>query len=253
MKFPQNGFKNYWFDSSGTSSIIMNYLKIKDSFNILNYQNRIIRKTIKELSAKFEITNIPYEILLYQTGFLTIRKESNQTVRLVFPNTEIEDSVLDFYFIANNIRLSEKVQHNIDELAENIDQKNLINIINIFNNILNECAPILSNIFQDERAVRDIIYAALPQEISLQKIKERETVQGFSDLEILTKKTHMIIEFKRTRSNRNADATLREAIEQLKSKKYGIGAFTNLKIYRVAMVISSEAKMILSNFSKEIM
>ena len=62
----------------------------------------------------------------------------------------------------------------------------------------------------------------------------------------------MVIEFKRTTPNRDAQTSLNEAIEQIKNKDYGKGAFQNLKLYRVAMVISTEKKSILPNFCKEI-
>ena len=84
-------------------------------------------------------------------------------------------------------------------------------------------------------------------------MKERETVKGRSDLEILTRKTHMVIEFKRTNSKRNETTSLQEAIEQLQSKEYGIGAFQQLELYRVAMVISTEKKAILYDFCREIL
>ena len=111
----------------------------------------------------------------------------------------------------------------------------------------------MSNIFDDERSVRDVLYAALPQKISLQKIKERETVQGHSDLELITPKTHMVIEFKRTTPNRAASQSLKEALTQLKKKNYGLGAFFDHTPYRVAMVISTEEKKILYNFCQELM
>ena len=249
---PNDGFKNYWFESGGTSSIIMQYLKISDSFNILNYRDNKFLKSKKELTAKYEIDSIPNEILLLQAGYFTLRKETSQMARLIFPNAEVEDSILDLYLSANNLKISNKVQFELDELSDHIDRRNLSSIINIFNDILNDCVSILSKIFQDERSVRDIIYAALPQELYLQKFKERETLQGFSDLELLTSKTHMIIEFKRTTLNRDAKASLDEAVKQIQSKKYGLGAFKSHQLYRVAMVISSEEKAILQDYSKEV-
>ena len=249
----KKGFSNYWFESGGSSSLIMNYLKISDSFNLLKYKDRKIYKTKKELASRYEIDNIPIEILLFQAGYFTLRKESNQIARLVFPNTEVEDSMLDLYFSANNIKISRDVQAHFDTLSENIDQKNLSEIISIFNNILNDCVSILSRIFEDERSIRDIIYAALPQEFYIQKIKERETLKGFSDLELLTKKTHMVIEFKRTTNTRDAKASLAEAVSQLKNKKYGIGSFQNRKLYRVAMVISTNDKAILPEYCQEVL
>ena len=250
---PEEGFTNYWFESGGVSSIIMQYLKTKDYFDIINYKDKKISRTKKELSERYEINNIPTEILLFQAGYFTIRKETNQTTRLIFPNTEVEDSILDLYLVSNNLRFSDHVQTKLDNLSAYIDQKNLFSIIDIFNDILNDCVSILSKIFQDERSVRDIIYAALPQEIYLQKIKERETVKGFSDLELLTSKTHMVIEFKRTTIDRDARASLAEAIEQIRRKNYGQGAFQNHILYRVAMVISTEEKAILPNYSEEVL
>ena len=104
-----------------------------------------------------------------------------------------------------------------------------------------------SNIFNDERLVHDILYTALPQVNAFQKIKERA-----ADLEILTHTTHMVIEFKRTSSTRDTKASLVEAIEQIRSKRYGIGSFQSHALYRVAMVIASEEKALLPAFCQEV-
>ena len=217
---PQDGFCNYWFDSGGTPSIIMRYLKINDSFDFLDYNKRDIYIEINKISRKYEITNIPINILLYQTGYLTMRNEHDGTAHLVLANTEVEESLLMLYLEVNNVSPSRDLRQKIKKLSQYIDSKNLIKIINIFNSILNECVSSLSKIFTDERSIRDIIYAALIQIPYLQKIKERETVKGKSDLELLTNKTCMLIEFKRTSSNHEAETCLREAIEQVKKNRY---------------------------------
>ena len=157
------------------------------------------------------------------------------------------------YLYAKNLEPDIKFAKEIENLPKNIDQKNLLFIVNIFNAILNDAVSTLSRIFQDERSVRDIIYAALPQGITLQKIKERQTNKGFSDLELVTKKTRMVIEFKLTKKNRNAKSSLQEAINQIKKKNYGIAAFHDYKLYRVAMVISSTERAILPNFCQEVL
>ena len=251
--YKQNeGFCNYWFKSSGSSTIIMQYLKGSKFFQSFSYVDNEIYISKDELSDRHEIYNIPRELLLYQTGYLTIRKITDDLARLVFPNTEVEDSILKLSLLANNLRPDRKYSAEINKLIAYIDQRNLKEIVNLFNNILNDCVSILSNIFHDERSVRDIIYAALPQKMKLQKIKERETCKGRSDLELLTCKTHMIIEFKRTQSNRGKLASLEEAKAQIKSKQYGQRPFQTYALYCVAMVISSEEKKILYDFCQEI-
>ena len=253
FKQTNKGFQDYWFNSGGISSIIMQYLKVSDSFDLMNYDDREIYVDKDELTDRYEITDIPRDILLYQTGYLTIRKIADNTAKLEFSNAEVENSLFRLYLRSNNFKTLPRTKVKIGEIYKEIDKKDIISIVSIFNDILNECVSTLSKIFQDERSVRDIIYAALPQYIYLQKIKERETLKGFSDLELLTQKTHMVIEFKRTTPARNAASALKEAIQQIQSKKYGSGAYQNLELFRVAMVISTEEKAILPEFCKEIL
>ena len=252
LKYPKKGFKNYWFKSADTSSLVMQYLKVNDTFNPLNYEGSSLFISEDQLSERYEITKIPSDILLFQTGYLTIRKKTHKLAELIFPNTEVEDSILQLQLAARDLHPDIENYCNIDRLIQYIDTNDLNSIISIFNAILNDCVSNDGNIFNDERSVRDIIYAALPQAIELQKSKERTTLKGRSDLELLTSKTHMVIEFKRTKPNLNAQAALQAAIKQMKINRYGIGSFQSHKLYRVAMVISTEEKAILANYAEAI-
>ena len=251
---PQNGFKNYWFESGGTSSLLINYLKIKDNFDFLDYDNREMIVDDFTVESKYELSNIPYNILLYQTGYFTIRKIDDNIARLVLANEEVEESIYRLYLLANNLNPKDELRKKMVQLSSAIDTKDLPTIITIFNKILNECVSSLSKIFNDERSVRDIIYAALTYIPSLRIIKERETSKGKSYLEIFTKKTCMIIEFKRSYTGRRSAAeALKLAIEQIEKSRYGITFSSNYTLYRVAMVISTEGKIILENFCKEVL
>ncbi len=53
-----------------------------------------------------------------------------------------------------------------------------------------------SKTFNDENTIRDIIYSQIPQE-EINKAKEVINSQGYSDLELKTRKTRLVIEFKR--------------------------------------------------------
>lgn len=252
LKLPKNGFRNYWFESGGTPSIIMQYLKINDNFDFIDYNKRNIYVDSYEILRKYEITDIPRDILLYQAGYFTLRDEQDGTVRLVLPNIEVEESLFKIYLSENHINPSRELRQKMLKLSEAIDERNLSEIIDVFNTILNECVSSSSNIFQDERSLRDIIYAALIQIPSLQKVKERETVKGRSDLELVTRKTCMIIEFKRTSATQTAAAALTKAIEQSRSHRYGVSFSQTHKLYRVAMVISTQEKAILHDYCQEI-
>ena len=249
---PKLGFKNYWFDSGGTPSIIMQYLKIDESFDFLDYNKRYLLLDIDKLSSKYEITNIPREILLYQAGYFTICGEQDGMALLVLPNVEVEESLLKLYLQENNLEPSLELRQIIKDISKAIDSKNLIIIVDLFNSILNECISSASNTFDDERSVRDIIYTALISIPSVQQIKERDTAKGKSDLELITAKTCMVIEFKRTYSTRGPEASLQKAIEQIKKNRYGLLFSKTRYLYRVAMVISTEEKKILLDYCQEI-
>lgn len=251
LKLSKNGFKNYWFESGGTPSLIMQYIKKNTDFDFIDYDKRNIEIDKNKLSRKYEISDIPQYILLYQAGYYTIRRKEDGKTYLVLPNEEVEESLLLLYIEENSLFLSSDITAKMYKISKYIDEKNLFQITDIFNSILNECVSILSNIFNDERSVRDIIYAALIKIPSIQKIKERETVKGRSDLELITEKTCMIIEFKRINSRLGPEAALRKALEQLKMNRYGLLFSESHALYRVGMVISTEEKMILHDFCKE--
>ena len=253
FKLPDEGFTNYWFESGGSPSIITQYLKINDSFDFLDYNTRDIFVHVNNISKKFEITNIPREILFYQTGYFTIRDEHDGTAHLVFPNIEVEESLLMLYLDENNLNTSHELNQKIKDIQQAIDSRNLKFIIDMFNTILNECVSSSSKIFEDERAVRDIIYAELIKIPMLQQIKERDTAKGKADFELITSKTCMIIEFKSTSSTRGPEASLKQAIEQVKKNRYGLLFSQNYALYRVAMVISTEEKKILPKYCREIL
>ena len=254
FKNSENGFINYWFDSGGTSSIIMNYLKIKENFDFLDYNSREIIVDKYTIGSKYEITNIPYNVLLYQAGYFTIRKIDEDIARLVVANKEVEESLYRLYLISNNLSPKDELREKMIFLSSAIDKKDLSTIVKIFNKILNECVSCLSRAFNDERSIRDIIYAALTYIPSLRMIKEHDFAKGNSDLEIFTKKTCLVIEFKRTYpKKRSADEALTLAINQIKNNRYGISFSSDYTLYRVAMVISTEEKIILPFFCKEVL
>ena len=85
-------------------------------------------------------------------------------------------------------------------------------------------------------------------------IKERDTAKGRSDLEIYNKKTHLIIEFKRTYTEtRSATEALKLAINQIEQNRYGSLFLPHYTLILVAMVISTEKQMILQDYWKDIL
>ncbi len=252
LTFPKNGFKNYWFSSGGQSSLIMQYLKINNSFDFLNPNNREVDIDEEDISNRYDITDIPRNVLLYQTGYLTLRHNQNDFFKLVLPNKEVEESLFRLYLKVNNLDPKHDLLQKMKTIVKAIDTHNISYIIDIFNDILNECVSPLSNIFQDERSLRDIIYAALMKAPALQIVKERETVRGRSDLEMLTEKTHLVIELKRASDACPPERAFKKALGQIQEKRYGKLFSEKRERYALAMVIASTEKKVLPQFCQEV-
>ncbi|MBQ7738764.1 MAG: AAA family ATPase [Desulfovibrionaceae bacterium] len=260
LKNPKAGFNNYWFETGGTPSILMNFLKTNTWIDILQYKNQELYISKDELYAKSEPFNIPVKLLLLKAGYFCIEKTSTDFARISFPNSEVEESMINLYLSINNLSIKPATRIKTDSLINYIDNHDLKSIINLFNDILNDCASPKSKFFTDENTLRDLIFAVIPTNENIIKQKEREYIKGYSDLEFITRKTHFIIEFKRTYpanakkkyKGRSAKKVLLEGIKQIKSRHYGEGSFLDRELYRVVLVISHLDKKILSNFSCEV-
>ena len=258
LSSPGDGFQTYWYDSAGISSLVANYLKVRDNFDFMNYRDRRIVTDKRRLAGRYELSSMPREILLCQAGYLTVRKDDDGSLRLVPPNVEVEASLLDLYLTTNNLEPQIALGPILNSLVSRINGHDIPGIVDVFNAILNYVVSPQSTVFLDERAVRDTIFGSLQRVLDLQLFKERESLDGYCDMELLTPKVHMAIEFKRTYPKsgkgalRDAEASLAEAVRQIKTHHYGEVPFSVQTLFRVAMVISTEEKKILPEFCREV-
>lgn len=91
----KNAFSNYWFQT-GTPTFLINLLRLKD-YPIQDYEQ--VDATEQELS-NFDVDKIPLKTLLFQTGYLTIKRYDVETrnYTLCFPNRETSDSLMSYIF-----------------------------------------------------------------------------------------------------------------------------------------------------------
>ena len=197
------------------------------------------------LISKSEALNIPEDILLWQTGYYTIKRVSSQRAALVFPNEEVEDSILKLIEDINHLRLTDETTTKLDNLPALIDALDLKSIQELFNDVLNECLTPDTKVFNYEPDIRNILYMKIPEQ-KLTKLREHQTLHGESDLELKTHKTHLVIEFKRTYEDRGVEASLQEGIRQIKTKEYGKGSCALALVRAVMVCDSKERKIVLT-------
>ncbi|WP_406037822.1 AAA family ATPase [Succinimonas sp.] len=246
---PQQGFINYWYASSGgTPTILIKYLEntaFLDLFNKLSYRvkdgclaDNLLNQEM--LISKSAPDQIPVEMLLYQTGYFTLRKQTRTRAIFAIPNDEVAESFIKLSLDVNRLTPSFATQCRFDDMDILVDSADIAGIFDLFNAALCEGVSSNAKVFDDENTVRDFIYVQLPRS-GILKSREKCNVHGYSDMEIKTRTTKLVIEFKRMRKGFSQKAAMKKALDQLRTHDYGVTA-EDIKLIQVGMVISPAQK-----------
>jgi len=204
-------FDNYWF-KSGTPTFLIELIK-KENFQITNLNNLEVNKNKLDATDIKKLKLIP---LLFQTGYLTIKKIKNKEIyKLGYPNLEVEKS------LTQNI-LDEFTNEKIElpliyYIKKSLINKNLEKFIeqmkSIFAGLVNINIP---KSLQDREAYYNSLFyliTTLLTDNNLNVYSEVLTSEGRIDSIIETDTNIYIIEFKA-----NQDAEI--ALQQIKDKNY---------------------------------
>ncbi|MBQ3681625.1 MAG: AAA family ATPase, partial [Succinimonas sp.] len=246
---PERGFKNYWYSTSGgTPTILMKYLEntdFQDLFNKLSY--RVKEGSLTDYLAEEDMLlsksapdQIPIEMLLYQTGYFTLRKDSPEIAKLAIPNDEVSESLIKLSLDINHMTPSLSTKSKLNKIGALVDSGDIAGIFDVFNAALCEGVSSNAKVFDDENTVRDFIYVQLPRKGFL-KSREKVNVHGYSDMEIKTRTAKLVIEFKRMQKGFSKKAAMKKALDQLRTHDYGVTA-EDIKLIQVGMVISPAQK-----------
>ncbi|MFW6307529.1 MAG: ATP-binding protein [Campylobacterales bacterium] len=236
----EHQYKNYWFET-GTPTFLMELIE-KNNYFLPNLSNL---KADERLLNSFDIENLDLEVILYQTGYLsidTVETTPFETLqyKLKIPNKEVRLSLSDYiidYLLKDKRRLKNKIDI-YNSLLED-DMENLkLSLISMFasipyNNYIN------NEIQNYEGFYASIVYVYL-QSLGVDIIGEDVSNRGRIDLTIKMERTIYIIEFK-------VDAKKGEALTQIKTNEYA-KKYLNLNkaIYLVGIEFDSNEKNIVN-------
>jgi hypothetical protein len=212
LQFIQNEYlyKNYWFET-GTPTFLIKLIKANNYF----LPNLADLTVDEKLLSSFDIENLDLEVVLYQTGYLTIDKmiidDDYIEYKLKIPNMEIKKSLNEYIImqLTNNNNPSQEAR----EIKKALLRKDLEQFKQIFISIF---ASIPYNNYTNnsiqsyEGLYASIIYVYL-QSIGIEIIGEDVTNKGRIDLTLKIENIIYIIEFKVDGSN---------ALDQIKTKNY---------------------------------
>jgi len=209
--FAEKSFENFWF-TSGTPTFLIQLIRQKKS-EISEFENLAVGRHTFD---SYDIENIDIAALLFQTGYLTIKKITSQgitnakTYHLSYPNKEVRDSFLTYLlgaFSQKDISFNSRFLERINEMVKADDMDGFIRESkSLF-------ASIPYNIFIEDKEAyyHSIIYLILKLAGADVRCEESTNI-GRIDAVLETAKKIYVMEFK--------IGSEHEALEQIKKMKY---------------------------------
>ena len=247
-KFFQNIVKNkfvdfgeYWYDNGGLPSILVNYLKTHE-LNIFDYldKNKSLKVTDDDFKNPTSLTTIDQNVLMCQTGYLTLRSSLNDSniIALGIPNGEIYkalNKLLAAKFFKGTIDVTNDANENILDVGSVEDIISLLNTM--VNTVSYDAYPLNS-----ESSVQNYVKAYLlgaKQNVS----SEVHQAKGRADLMIENNKRRIVIEVKYAKDETETRKKLNEAVEQIKTRDYGNIVPRKDELLRIAAVFNADPKV----------
>ena len=234
-------FGEYWYDNGGLPSILVNYLKTHE-LNIFEYldKDKFLKVSSDDFKNPTALTTINQNVLMCQTGYLTLRSDLNKTstVALGIPNGEI-------YKALNRLLAINFYKEGIYALANGVrdllDAGDIEDIIDRFNSVINSVSydhfPINS-----EAAVQNYLYLFLIG-AGIETTTESHSSKGRADLIIETKNRRLVFELKYAQNETEAKTKLTDAVEQIKARDYGNTEPKKTELLRIAAVFNADPKV----------
>ena len=234
-------FGEYWYDNGGLPSILVNYLKTHE-LNIFDYldKNKSLKVTDDDFKNPTSLTTINQNVLMCQTGYLTLRSSLNDSniIALGIPNGEIYkalNKLLAAKFFKGTIDVTNDANENILDVGSVEDIISLLNTM--VNTVSYDAYPLNS-----ESSVQNYVKAYLlgaKQNVS----SEVHQAKGRADLMIETNKRRIVFEFKYAKDETEAKAKLSEAVEQIKSRDYGNIVPRKDELLKIAAVFNADPEV----------
>ena len=231
-------FGEYWYDNGGLPSILVNYLKTHE-LNIFEYldKDKFLKVSSDDFKNPTALTTINQNVLMCQTGYLTLRSDLNKTstVALGIPNGEIYKALNRL--LANNI-FKGNTDITDDYGRSLLEVGTVDDIINLFNSALNSVSydnyPIVS-----ESSVQNMLklYLLGAHQKVLSEVHE---AKGRADLVVNTDNRRIVFEFKYAKNETEAKSKLLDAVEQIKTRDYGNILPKKNELIRIAAVFNAD-------------
>ena len=241
LKYPQDGFGSYWLDTGGAKpSLLVNYFtevidrKI-DKSELLDYLDENVEistelDTLSPTIESIEESDFPFEAILYQEGYFTLKRIEGSSFYIGLPNLEVQEAferlVLEKLINKSRVELKKKYS---SRASDALNGKNLAEFKDLLNALLNECSYETVPSFK-EAHFRDL-YRVSFLCLDFKTVTERQNSAGRSDLDIECDSYLYVLELKVVDENSEdkIEKALQDAKRQINNKKYTVRASAWLK------------------------
>ncbi len=205
--FSKQFFANYWF-ATGTPTMLMDIIRTK-KITAFDIENTNISSHVLD---KYDFKRLHFNSLLFQTGYLTIKKIDLRTGRITldYPNKEVAEAFSKHIVAELTSGELEKTDSLLFKIADSFTNNTIDKFIKYTNIILKN---IPYTIVEDKEKYYHSLFYLIMKLTGYQIETEIMTIDGRIDAVVLTDKNIFIIEFKINQS-------AKKAIQQIKDKKY---------------------------------
>ncbi len=237
-------FDNYWF-KSGTPTFLIKLLE-KRNYNTLEFENLQVSSSILE---SFDIENIEVETIMFQAGYLTIKRVKKRVGRktfvLTFPNFEVKMSFNDYLlaYLTKDVPKKEKIQDTLYDVLGNAELDKLKDVLTSIYASIPYQLFIKKDIRESENYYQVVLYMYLAGS-GIDVIPEDNTDKGRIDLTAIVFDKVYIFEFKTDEKQ--------EPLNQIIEKKYFEKYLSYKDVYIVGIQIDKENRNVKSVVWKKI-
>ena len=237
LKYPERGFRNYWFESGGRPAVLMKLLAHAGPLSFAEAK----RIPLSEPGAARTKDDIRPEALLEQAGYLTIRAvTADGSALLGYPNKEVSTSMAELY--AGEL-LGGKPFEGPEEpmLLEIFRTGTVEEVIERFNRGLNAIEIERFHI-RDEAGCCAVLQVLLIGAAKLPMVEAHHAPDG-SCLKVEAGTRHWVFSFKHSQNGEDAGKLLEEAANQIRSRRFGEAPHGHGKeLIRVALVFDGRRR-----------
>ncbi|WP_202107631.1 AAA family ATPase [Succinivibrio dextrinosolvens] len=228
-------FGDYWYDVGGIPSILKNYMESHD-IDLKKFLSSEIEVNYDDFMNPTSLLDINENVLMYQTGYLTLKSEINRPFRIKLGTANKEVSSALSSLLCEKFFNSDAVSAYFDA-GEVLKKGSADDIISHLNSVL-VSIPYDKYPVENEPILRALILMYLTG-LKLDVRAEQENSKGRSDILVNFDTRRVILELKFSETGRDVDSLLKDAVSQIKSREYGFENLGDRELLQIACVFDA--------------